>query len=466
MSRVLSLASVLVTLAACPSREISKLDPLPATEVYKEIPVSSNREIDILFVVDNSDSMREEQQNLATNFPRFIQVLDSIEGGRPSVHLGVISSDLGIPPYAAEACTGNGDDGLLQNAPRIPGCSPPNGGARFLSDIPNPSGGRITNYNGALEDAFACIALLGKNGCGLEQHLESMRRALDPSNLTNTGFIRPEAYLAVIILADEDDCSARDNAIFNPARELDNINSPLGVFASFRCTEFGVTCDGLPSIPRAAGSYTTCHPRSDSYLHGVDEYVQFLFQLKGDPNLVAVAGIVGNPTPFNVIINSKAAPELGHSCSSTNLGVADPAVRLKAFFDGFGLNSRTTSICQDNLATAIEDIAKLVIEIIGTPCLGDAVKVNDIDPVAPGLQLDCQVYDKNKGANGTTIETVIARCPMVDDNTPVTTKVPCWWSNVDNSACMESATGLTLHVERGGADPVPTTRVVARCVAD
>ena len=465
MSRVLSFSSVLLTLAACPSREISKLDPLPAKEVYKETPVSSNRQIDILFVVDNSDSMREEQANLATNFPRFIQVLDSIQGGRPSVHLGVISSDLGIPPYAAEACSGNGDDGLLQNTPRILGCSAPRNGARFIEDIPNPAGGRITNYDGDLEDVFACIAQLGNGGCGLEQHLESMRRALSPGTVANAGFIRPDAYLAVIILADEDDCSARDTGIFNPARELDNKNSTLGVFSSYRCTEFGVTCDGLASLPRAAGSYTSCHPRSDSFIRGVDEYVQFLFDLKGDPNLVAVAGIVGNAAPFNVIINGSGAPELGHSCTSAN-GVADPAVRLKAFFDGFGLNSRTTSICQDDLTTAIEDIAKLVIEIIGTPCLADDVNATDIDTAAPGLQLDCQVYDKNKGSNGATIETVIRRCPMIDDNTPNTSTVPCWWSNVDTTACMESATGLTLHVERGGADPAPTTRVVARCIAD
>jgi len=464
MSRVLSLSCILLTLAACPSREISKLDPLPAKEIYKDTPVNSNRKIDILFVIDNSDSMRQEQENLATNFPKFIQVLDSIEGGRPSVHIGVISSDIGIDPYAAEACSGRGDDGLLQNAPRIAGCSPPNGGARYLEDIPLASGGRQTNYNGSLEDAFACIAQLGTSGCGLEQHLESMRRALDPGNVANAGFIRDDAYLAVIIVADEDDCSARDTAIFNPARELDNISSPLGVFSSYRCTEFGVTCDSLPSLPRAAADYTSCRPRSDSYLHGVEEYVQFLYQRKGDPNLVAVAGIVGNPTPFGVFINDKGAPELKHSCSSTNLGVADPGVRLKAFFDGFGTtSSRTTSICQNDLAQAIREIAQLVIEKIGTPCLADDVNMDDIDPGMPGLQLNCQVYDKTS-----TLETVIPRCPMIDDNTPNPSTVPCWWSNIDTGLCSpsQSATGLTLHVERGGADPPPTTHVIARCVAD
>ncbi|HKA91280.1 MAG TPA: vWA domain-containing protein [Haliangiales bacterium] len=454
----------MVLLAGCPSRDISKLEPEPTKEVYKEIPVTSNRNIDILVMVDNSDSMREEQANLATNFPRFIQVLDGIEGGRPNIHLGVVSSDLGIPPYAAESCTGTGDHGLLQNAPRVTGCSPPNGGARFLEDIALPSGARQTNYSGSLASAFSCIAQLGTTGCGLEHHLAAVKKALDGSNPENAGFLRQGAYLAVILVGDEDDCSARDTAVFNPARELDNINSTLGVFASYRCTEFGVTCDGLSSLPRAAGDYTNCEPRGDSYLYHPQEYVDFLRQLKGDPGLVIAAAIIGNPTPFGVFINDKGAPELKNSCVSAN-GKADPAVRDAYFVEQFGQQGTFVSICQDNFSNALDQIAKLLAKVIGTPCLDDNVPNVDIDPVAPGIQLECLVYDKNTGPTGDPVETIIPRCQMVNVNTPMTNRVPCWWSNVDRTKCAQSATGLTLHVERGGSEPAATTRVVVRCVA-
>ena len=39
--------------------------------------------------------MLDEQTNLKNNFPNFINVLNSIEGGLPNIHLGVVSTDLG-----------------------------------------------------------------------------------------------------------------------------------------------------------------------------------------------------------------------------------------------------------------------------------------------------------------------------------------------------------------------------------
>ena len=50
---------------------------------------------------------------------------------------------------------------------------------------------------------------------GFEQPLEAMYRALlDPEKL-NQGFLREDAFLAVIIISDEDDCSTEDNRMFS-----------------------------------------------------------------------------------------------------------------------------------------------------------------------------------------------------------------------------------------------------------
>src|SRR5215471_18035003 len=265
-----------LSLAACPTRDISKLDNAPTSEIKDDKPVGTNRNLDILFVVDNSDSMREEQNSLATNFPKFIDVLNQIQGGLPDVHIAVVSSDVGISPmYTVEGCNGNGDDGLMQNTPRVTGCQPPNGGARYIEDISLMTGGRQRNYNGNLADVFSCIARLGTLGCGFEEHLESMKRALSATKVENAGFLRQNAYLAVIIIGDEDDCSARDFSVFNPDPALNNVNSPLGPLASFRCTEFGVTCDGH-NISRSPANYQDCSPRGDSYLQHPQAYVDFL----------------------------------------------------------------------------------------------------------------------------------------------------------------------------------------------
>src|SRR6187397_1802808 len=78
-------------LAGCPDRTISEVNPQQGRVEYKDIPVTVNRDIDILFVIDDSPSMLDKQTNLKNNFPNFINVLDTIEGGLPNVHIGVAS---------------------------------------------------------------------------------------------------------------------------------------------------------------------------------------------------------------------------------------------------------------------------------------------------------------------------------------------------------------------------------------
>ena len=454
----------------CPTRDISKLDPQPSGQVTHTIPVTANREIDILFVIDNSDSMKEEQDSLAANFPRFIDVLNTIEGGLPDVHIAVVSSDVGIPPFTAEACNGNGDDGLMQNtAHPLEGqttCPVPNNGARFIEDISGaPGQPRIKNYTGELDDVFSCIARLGNSGCGVEQHLEAMRRALDGRHAENAGFLRPNAYLAVIILADEDDCSARDTQVFNPATQFDTLNSEYGPFSSFRCAEFGISCDDR-NLARAAADYTTCRPRGDSFMHHPDEYVAFLRQLKGGPNLVVTSVISGNPAPVGVELTmsdpERPAPRLKPSCISAN-GRADPGVRLKYFGDQQGAYNVWTSICQEDLTDALERIAELLKIVIGTRCLRSNVDTTDLDPGQPGIQLECNVADVRFPGTPQQTETTLPRCRMTGDTTPDTTTVPCWWAEPSTAACEGTP---ELHIERGGTEAPIGTTVVAKCVVN
>ena len=208
-------------------RTLSELPPRPSGEQRQEIPVSTNRDIDILFVVDDSDSMAQEQASLARNFPEFVRVLESI-GDLPDVHLGVVSSDVGTAPYGVDGCDGQGDDGLLH----APSTCPLTDARRYIENVADPDapGGRRVNYDPAattMADQFACMAEVGDDGCGFEQHFESMRRALDGRN---GDFLREDAFLAVIFIQDEDDCSASDRAVFGD-------DPDLGHLASFRCFE-------------------------------------------------------------------------------------------------------------------------------------------------------------------------------------------------------------------------------------
>ena len=436
------------TLAACPDREVARVDPRQNREQEKEIPVQINRDIDILFVIDNSGSMREEQESLAANFNRFINVLNNIEGGLPNVHIGVVSTDMGAGPFGIQGCTGNGDNGILQNAPVGGACNAPSD--IFIKDIALEDGSRSTNYTGDLASTFSCIAQLGTTGCGFEQPLESMRRALNGSNAQNNGFLRPNAFLAVIIIADEDDCSAEDVNMFDSDPAKDRIDSEVGFLSSFRCFEFGVQCE--PDTPRSAGPRQDCVPRDNSqYMYNVSEYANFLKGLKEDPGQIIVAGIIGNPTPVTVGLDNDE-PVLDPSCVS-GAGEAAPGVRLQAFLDSFPQRSTATTICNNDLSDALVVIADLLAKVIGNPCIEGNLVLTDGQP-------ECTVADvRNLNQDGQE-ESIIAKCDASMSN------LPCYHFVADAAQCPDTETQLTLVIERGQADVPPNTTVVARCVAE
>lgn len=360
----------------------------------------SVRDLDILFVVDNSGSMAEEQASLTANFGRFISTLRTIEGGLPNLHIGVVSTDVGAGPYNISGCSGFGDRGVLQSVPRG-ACAAPTGA--YLSDVSNGSGGRTINYSGTLEESFTCIAQLGIDGCGFEQPLESMRRALNCTNTENAGFLRPNAALAVIIIADEDDCSASDTTMYDTSQT--SISDPLGPLSSFRCFEFGVVCDD--DSPRNAGVKTGCVPRADSrYMYGMTEYADFLRSLKADPSLVTVGVISGVAEPVKVGITDMATPKLEASCVSAS-GDAAPAVRLLHFASLFPNRHTKQTICNDDLSAALIGTANNLGASIGGACLVNTPA--DTAPGTPGLQSDCRVADVT--GFGTASETVVQTIP-------------------------------------------------------
>jgi hypothetical protein len=71
----------LASLAGCPDRSVSSVYPVQGTVETKDLPAIPNRNADILFVIDNSGSMTEEQASLRANFGKFMDVLATIEGG-------------------------------------------------------------------------------------------------------------------------------------------------------------------------------------------------------------------------------------------------------------------------------------------------------------------------------------------------------------------------------------------------
>ena len=170
-----------------------------------------NNDLDILFMIDDSSSMTAMQQKLLAQLPTFMNVLEGLPVA-PNLHVAVVSSDMGAKSDATlDSCTPLGDQGKFFSQPEgtcLATTLTP--GDTFISDVDG-----VSNFTDPIASVFQCIGLLGATGCGFEHQLASIDRALGADGLgpppsTNAGFLRPDAYLGIVMLTNEDDCSAPD----------------------------------------------------------------------------------------------------------------------------------------------------------------------------------------------------------------------------------------------------------------
>jgi len=368
----------------------------------------SVHDVDLLFMVDDSGSMREEQAALRAQFPALIRALTT--GDRDgngstdfapftSLHLGVVSSDMGLIGISGiDRCDGFGDDGVMRNTPstEVDGCAAQY--PRFLSYQ------AAAGDPNAIANDLACIATLGTDGCGFEQPLESALKALWPADdsrvlfLTdpqgfgavgqgdhggmNEGFLRNDpqqglSVIAVVLVTDEDDCSSKDTRHWIPPQFLD------------------------PSVPADAtllqqGLNVRCHFNAQN-LYVTERYTNGLKALRpGNEQLVVFGAIVGVPPEtvstipadyaenpaaqaafYDAIlshpkmqetVDDRGTPEpaddtLVSSCE-TATGPAYPPRRIVQVARGFGANGIVQSICQDDFGPAIMAIVDRIASVV------------------------------------------------------------------------------------------------------
>jgi hypothetical protein len=409
-------------------------------------PANLHKDVDILFVVDNSTSMIEEQQALAQAFPQFVDMLATLSGGMPDVHIGVTSPDLGAGNYNLPSCeVAGGDKGKLWNTPQKSSCTPPTDPyISYLAGATNVPGSG--NALDRIKAAFSCIAEIGTGGCGFEHTIEASRRAVDPQLGINPGFVRPGALLVVVYVTDEDDCSAQKPQLFDPSQQ--SLTDPLGPLTSFRCFEFGVecTCSGGPCTRTTPGPRTNCKPAYD-WLHKIGDYVTFFKGLKA-PGQVVMAALAGPITPVEVILDGQS-PQLKPSCN-VNWNNAVPAIRIKALVDAFGSAGFFHVICNQPYGPPLKQLGTIIASQLGEACLQP---LTDTDPGKPGMQASCVVED--------VVGTTTTAIPACGAQTGPCNPCPCWRVVADPSC--SALGGHALEVARS-SPAAPGTIVSAKCL--
>jgi len=332
------------------------------------------RKVDMLFVIDDSSEMRLAQDNFMRNFPALMtRLMDP--PGLPDLHIAVISTDMGAGDGSISGCDASGGkNGIFQYTPRgsctATGLAP---GATFIADD-----GTNRNYTGNLNDVVGCIAALGETGCGFEHQLSAITRALgadgSPPPAENQGFLRPDAFLVIVLLTNEDDCSAPPGSNLYDTAANTTLASMLGPPSNFRCNEFGHLCNGMKP-PRLApngdvnDSVTLegCVPAEDGALIPIPEITRRIRSLKQYPDQqIVVTAIVGPPAPYTVkwfgppFTDTGPWPMIAHSCTASDGSDADPAVRIADFVQRFGGNGILLPICSDNYSPSFDRIASLL----------------------------------------------------------------------------------------------------------
>ncbi len=324
--------------------------------------------VDILWVIDNSDSMREEQTNLTINFPTLIEALtqppDLDRDGMPDwlpvedLRMGVVTTDLGTAPHSVPGCSASGDGAALLSATRSidPSCA-------GVTLAPSP----WLEYHAGddrdqLARRFACMARVGTGGCGLEQQLEAARRAITEETAPgrpNEGFLRSDSLLAIIFVTDEEDCSAS-----NPGALFD------------------------PSATPTLGPYGTRCAFHPEHLHDVARYVSAFAGLRldrrGDVVVAALTGVpfVATADPLSVDYDMLLADprmtygedpgrpgQLAPACETMTTGRATPARRIVELVRQFAAtdDGLAVTICEEDLSPALTAIGRLIARRICPP---------------------------------------------------------------------------------------------------
>lgn len=412
-----------LALSACPNpvTQHDEYEPL-CGEVhpgYGEIQIPAVRNVEILFVIDNSGSMAEEQVKLVEAAGVLFDQLDAVDA---NYRVAFTTTDVGNPLCPAttpesgslvlSSCETRLDEFLFDNGTvdvRDFACSDacsldaaalaiqPSSIDLDTSSKPRPWIERIegvTNLPATTDpvEAFKCFAPQGIAGCGFESPLEAMYLALhrtDDSDDDNFGFRRADGLLAVVLLTDETDCSSNEQwaEIFSADGNRVFWSDPAAASASSAvCWNAGVTCTGDPS------QYDSCEPANkdvdgdetesfvDTVLYPMVRYTDLLDDLERQQQdfvawhelvLTVIAGVQGNGADWSVAYAQADDPSyqleygIGPGCTSMAGDMAVPPVRLLALAQALDPAGPTEpgplglhSVCDADYSTAMAGLGE------------------------------------------------------------------------------------------------------------
>lgn len=256
----------------------------------------ADRQLDVVFVVDNTVGMAVVQSRLASAAEEFFSSIDLLEaqyGILFDLHVMVTTTDNGNPlctPFEPKGYNPAHGEPIsspcterLDHFTSLSGTTSVPEACTDVCPIPiGPNDAYIARYGdddnvpeGTATEALRCLVPQGINGCGYEQPLETALQALNPGAEWNLGpapFVRDDADLLIVLATNEADCSVADYGIMaDPSVYNTNPDTGMPEPSSGLCWNTGVACDG----PDAGGEYSNCSVDDPQGLHSLSRYTDY-----------------------------------------------------------------------------------------------------------------------------------------------------------------------------------------------
>ncbi|MES2768265.1 MAG: hypothetical protein V4596_03890 [Bdellovibrionota bacterium] len=194
--KILVLAGAVMALSACADKS-GDISILSDSDTFYQ-SASVNNKIDIMWMVDSSGSMAPYQNNLSDNFETFIT--DFVTKGY-DYNIAVTATD-------AWKYTQNPSNSWNQSLVRYrdgdiyDGLTGPNNSGIFMINLLTPN--IVNNFKKNIK--------VGINGDGDERGFQSLRESFGATSINGGyNFKRSSAFLAVILVGDEEDSSRKSN---------------------------------------------------------------------------------------------------------------------------------------------------------------------------------------------------------------------------------------------------------------
>lgn len=216
-----------ITLEDCLALGIPVEECEPTAQQFKkvnqDVAVSSSSSVDVLFVVDNSPSMTEEQVGIGSKIGGFMDKIKDLNW-----QIAVTTTDPNGNTIAADGSIRSWGDGQFRPFDS-------DSGSQYILKSSEVS---LSSAQSKLANAIK----VGIKGTGLERGINAAYRAVQRSSVASyyqNGFFRNGASLAVIAISDEDECSTGpasgcpDKSSSVPQNFVNQVQSRLGASKVF-----------------------------------------------------------------------------------------------------------------------------------------------------------------------------------------------------------------------------------------